>query len=177
MFERLSTWEAAYRYKLGAALKMEHTVLEILDSAVEEAQAEPVETLFAQHRSESEGHVRNLEQAFRQMGWEPSKSPCPAIDCLQAEGQANAKKSDPRIVDTILLQSAVEVEHYEIGVYQNLIDAARAAGRKDSAELLTRNLDSERRALKLARDAHQKVAAALQPPTGVLGRLKSAAGM
>jgi ferritin-like metal-binding protein YciE len=179
MFERLDTSETSYRYKLGAALKMEEIVLEILDAGIEEAQDQQVEAMFAQHRAESEGHVRALEEVFRQMGWEIDRSPSPAIDGLQAESKANAKKADNRIVDGILLQGAVVVEHHEIGVYENLIDGARAMGRKDIIELLTRTLENEQQTLRLARDAHQKVAAGLptgKPAGGMLDKLKSAVG-
>jgi ferritin-like metal-binding protein YciE len=40
MLERLTTPQEAYNFKLGAALKMERTVLEILDAGIEEAQVE-----------------------------------------------------------------------------------------------------------------------------------------
>ena len=50
-------------------------------------------------------------------------------------------------VDAIVLQDAAEIEHYEIGVYENLILWARAMHRHDVAELLQRNIESERMAL------------------------------
>ena len=42
MFERLNTPQEAYPYKLGATLKMEQTVLEMLGDKVDEAQDEMV---------------------------------------------------------------------------------------------------------------------------------------
>ena len=42
MFERLNTPQEAYHYKLGATLKMEQTVLEMLGDKVDEAQDETV---------------------------------------------------------------------------------------------------------------------------------------
>ena len=47
----------------------------------------------------------------------------------------------------IVLQDAAEIEHYEIGVYENLIVSARTMRRHDVAELLQRNIASERVAL------------------------------
>src|SRR5438105_2405982 len=104
MFERLNTPQEAYNYKLGAALKMERTVLEILDANISEAKSEEVASLFRHHRGETENHVRNLEEAFGLFGWDVDDSPCPAIDGLQAEGKANAKKTDDALVDSVLLQ-------------------------------------------------------------------------
>lgn len=56
-------------------------------------------------------------------------------------------KAEATIVDALIIQDAAEIEHYEIGVYENLILGARAMGRRDVAELLQRNLRSERTAL------------------------------
>jgi ferritin-like metal-binding protein YciE len=53
----------------------------------------------------------------------------------------------------------VEVEHHEIGVYENLISGARAMAREDVAQILGRNLASEQAALDKARHAHDRVAA------------------
>lgn len=178
MFERLNTPQEAFHFKLGAALKMERTVLEILQSSLDEAQDEQVAGVFRTHLEESRGHVRNVEEAFELLGAEIDDSPCPAIDGLQAEGEANAKKTDDSIVDSILLQGAVEVEHHEIGVYQNLILNAKAAGRQDVAEVLHRNLDSEQQALQIALSTQEQVAAVTPKDpvqsTGVMDKVKDA---
>ncbi len=159
MFERLNTPAEAYNYKLGAALKMERTVLAILEANIDEAKEQKVGQLFRQHLDESRSHVTNLEEVFRLMGWEVDDSPCPAIDGLQGEGKANAKKTDDTLVDSVLLQGAVEVEHHEIGVYENLIINARAMGRDDVVTMLQRNLDSEQHALGQAKALQEQIAA------------------
>jgi ferritin-like metal-binding protein YciE len=177
MFERLNTPEEAYNYKLGAALTMERTVLQILEANLKEAQDEQVGALFRHHHAETEGHVRNLEEAFALLGWDVDDSPCPAIDGLQAEGKATAKKTDDVLVDSVLLQGAVEVEHHEIGVYENLIINARAMGRDDVAGVLQRNLDDETHTLDEVKTAQKRVAAvAPKEPahSGVAGKIKNA---
>jgi ferritin-like metal-binding protein YciE len=92
--------------------------------------------------------------------WEVDVSPCPAIDGLQKEAKANVKKSDDSIVDAIILQGCVEVEHHEMGVYENLIVSAEALGRNDAVTVLKRNLESERSALQKVRSQLAEVAAA-----------------
>ena len=158
MFERLNTPQEAYEFKLGAALKMEYTVLDILEANIDEAQDHQVAETFRQHREESRGHIDNLQAAFGLINASPDTSPCPAIDGLQAEGKANAKMTDNSIVDSVLLQGAVEVEHHEIGVYQNLILNAKAMGRQDVADVLQRNLDNEEQTLKTALSLQEQVA-------------------
>jgi ferritin-like metal-binding protein YciE len=160
MFERLNNPQEAYNFKLGAALKMEQTVLEMLEENIENAQEEKTKDLFHHHHQETQGHVRNIEQAFQALDWEMDTSPCPAIEGIEKEGKANVKKSDDSIVDIVILQGAVETEHHEIGVYENLILNARAIGRDDVAEILERNLEDERHTLEEVRDLEAQLAGA-----------------
>jgi len=161
VFERLNTPQEAYNYKLGAALKMEQTVLDMLDKNVEEAHDEHVKALFRHHQDETRQQIANLEQAFRTFGWDVDTSPCPAIEGLDKEGRANAKKTDDALVDDALLQGAAEVEHHEIGVYENLIIHARAMGREDVVRLLTQNLEQERHTLREVLQAEEQMASAM----------------
>ena len=159
MFERLNTPEEAFNYKLGATRKMEQTVLEMLEKNAEEAHDEKVRALFRHHHEETEEHIRNVESAFGLFGWDVDTSPCPAIQGLDKEGKANAKKADDAIVDSVLLQGAVEVEHHEIGVYENLIISAEAMGRHDVTALLRQNIESEQHTLEEVKQAQRQVAA------------------
>jgi len=174
----LNSPEEAYNFKLGATLTMERKVLEILESSIDEAQFEHVAAALREHLEESREHVRNVEEAFRLMGWEVDDSPCPAIDGVQAEAKANAKQTDDSLVDSILLQGAVEVEHHEIGVYENLITNARAMGREDVIAVLERNLGSEQRTLETVKRLQERVAATTpkNPPSegGVATKIKNA---
>jgi ferritin-like metal-binding protein YciE len=160
MFERLNNPEEALNFKLGAALKMEQTVLEMLEENIESSQAEKAKELFRHHHQETQGHVRNLEQAFQALDWEVDTSPCPAIEGIEKEGKANVKKTDDSLVDVVILQGAVETEHHEIGVYENLILNARALGRDDVADILGRNLEDERHTLEEVRDLESELAGA-----------------
>jgi len=159
--ERLNTPQELYNFKLGAALKMEREVLDILESSIDEAKDEKVAALFRQHHEESQGHIRNLEEVFGLFGWDVDDSPCPAIEGLEKEGKANAKKTDDALVDIVLLQSAVEVEHHEIGAYENLILNARAMGRNDVVSVLERNIQSEQQTLETVRRVQEQMAAVM----------------
>ncbi len=147
MFERFNTPEEAYNHRLGAALKMERSILEILEVNVKNAENALVMEILGSHLEESRAHVPTVESAFSLLGWEIDDSPCPVIDAFEKEGEAHIKKSEATFVDAIILQDAAEIEHYEIGVYENLIVWARAMHRRDVAELLQRNIESERAAL------------------------------
>jgi ferritin-like metal-binding protein YciE len=159
MFEHFDTPQQAYNYKLGATLKMERKVLDILDDCIENAQADKVRALFEEHRKESEAHVAVVQEVFGLFEWDVDDSACPAIEGLEKEGKAMAKKADDTLVDSILLQGALEVEHHEIGVYENLIINANAMGREDVVARLEENLRSEQSALEKVRALQAEVAA------------------
>lgn len=46
--------------------------------------------VFARHWSESEQHMRSLEEAFRQLGWEAGTSPCPIVGPILLQGRWRA---------------------------------------------------------------------------------------
>ena len=159
MFERFTTPQEAYQFKLGATLKMEQEILGILDDNIEAAQDDKVKKLLRTHRAETEQHVEVLEQVFGAFEWEIDDSPCPTIEGLKAEGKSMIKKTDDSLVDSVILQGAVEIEHHEIGVYTNLILNARAMGREDVVDLLQKNLSSEEQALAKVTTQQEQVAA------------------
>src|SRR5690242_19419876 len=113
MFEKFNTPAEAYNFKLGATLKMEHKVLEILEANIEAAQDDEVKALLRAHQTESHEHVRNVEEVFGLFEWEVEESACPAIEGLEKEGAAMIKKADDSLVDSVILQGAVEVKHHE----------------------------------------------------------------
>ena len=159
MFERLDTTQEALNFKLGGTLKMEQKILEILDDNIEHAQDEAVKQLLRSHREESERHVGNIEEAFRLFDWDVDDSSCPAIEGLEKEGKAMVKKTDDALVDSVILQGALEVEHHELGVYENLLINIKAMGRDDVARLLHQNFQSEQGALEKVRALQAEVAA------------------
>jgi ferritin-like metal-binding protein YciE len=154
MFERLNTPRELYDYKLQAALKMEQTVIGMLEENISEAEDDAVRAVLEHHLGETRQQVENLEHVFTLLRADQDTSPCPAIQGLEKEGKANVKKTDAAVADLVILQGAAETEHHEIAVYENLIALGRAIGREDTVSLLRANLRQEQQAL-------QKVAALL----------------
>lgn len=144
MFDRISTTDEAYSDKLGAALKMEHTVLEILELDVRNAEDARVKRLLASHLEQSRDISQILETVFGALGWEVAEAPCPVAEAFEKEDKARIKRAGPGVVDTVVLQGVVEIEHYGIGVYDNLLSRARAMRRLDIDESLQRNARAKR---------------------------------
>lgn len=158
MFEKLNTPQELFHYKLGAALKMENTVLDMLGDLEEASQRQQLKQQFSHHADETRQQIHNLEQAFAALGDEPDDSPCPAIEGIEKEGKANIKKADDSVVDAVILAGAAETEHHEIAVYEGLITEAEAMGKQDIVELLRQNLEQEQHTLDEVKHATQELA-------------------
>lgn len=156
--ESIDTARELYVHKLGAALKMEKTILEMLPKLEEAATDRDLKQTLARHRRETENHVRNLEKVFRTLGADPQEQPCPTIDGLEEEGESMLDTVDAHLYDAVILSGVVETEAHEIAVYDGLITKAKHMGEHDVVSLLQENLASEQHALQQARREMDRVA-------------------
>jgi ferritin-like metal-binding protein YciE len=155
---KIETPQELYVHKLGAALKMESTILDMLPQLEEHANDPQLKQALRQHYDETQRHVANLEQVFTALGAEVDESACPAIEGLEKEGQATLKMVDDSLNDQVILGGVSETEHHEIAVYEGLITKAEAMGEQDIVALLQENLESEQATLQKAQQMGQQVA-------------------
>jgi ferritin-like metal-binding protein YciE len=146
----IETPRGLYVHKLGAALKMENTILDMLPQLEEHANDTQLKTALREHYEQTQRHVANLEQAFRELGEEVDDSSCPTIEGLEKEGQANLKMVDDELNDHVIVSGVTETEHHEIAVYEGLIENAQAMGENAVVSLLEQNLSDEQAALEKA---------------------------
>ena len=161
----IETPHELYVHKLGAALTMERTILDMLPQLRENANDTQLEESLRLHYEETQQHVANLERAFEALGAGVDESPCPAIEGLEKEGHATLKMVDDTLNDHVIISGVCETEHHEIAVYEGLIMNAEAMGEQEVVRLLQRNLDSEEATLQKAQQMGQQLAqqAAQQP--------------
>lgn len=143
MFEHFDTPEEIFSFKLGSALTGEHDNLALLETLSATTQRPELKALFGDHAAETRHQIANIEKAFALLGEDVNESPSPTTKGLAKEGAATIKKTDPSIVDAVLLSGGLEAEHYEIAVYQVLVTNAEARGAHEVAALLQENLDQE----------------------------------
>jgi ferritin-like metal-binding protein YciE len=155
---KIETPRELYLHELGAALKMERTILDMLPQLEEQANDSRLKEALRQHHGETRVHVTNLERAFEVLGAEIDDSPCPAIEGLEEEGQANLKLVDDSLNDHVIVSGVCETEHHEIAVYEGLIARADAMGEEDLAALLQENLEQEQAALRKAEGLGRQLA-------------------
>jgi ferritin-like metal-binding protein YciE len=154
-----------FTYKLGAALTMEQTVLQMLQKLEQEANDPELKEQFAHHRDETREQISNLTQAFAALGTTVQTQPCPAIDGLKQESEQVISQTAATLIDAVLLSGAAETEHHEIAVYDGLITHADELGQEDVVALLTENLEQEEHTLKEVEKATKKQAKQLAEQT------------
>jgi ferritin-like metal-binding protein YciE len=155
---KIETPQELYVHKLGAALTMENTILDMLPQLEENAQDAQLKQSLRRHYEETQRHVANLQQVFQALGAEADESPCPAIEGLEKEGQANLKIVDESLNDQVILSGVCETEHHEIAVYEGLITKAEAMGDQDVVALLQENLENEQATLQKAQQLGRQLA-------------------
>jgi ferritin-like metal-binding protein YciE len=154
----IETPRELFIHKLGAALTMEETILEMLENLQKEASDPTLKRNLQKHYKETQQHVANLHQVFQALGEEPEKESCPAIDGLEKEGKQMIKEADDSLVDAVILSGVIETEHHEIAVYDGLIITAEQLDDQDIAALLHENLEQEEAALDKAVKASEQSA-------------------
>jgi ferritin-like metal-binding protein YciE len=137
-------------HKLGAALTMEETILDMLEELQAKASDTKLKQDLKKHHTETQQQVQNLIRVFEALGEEPDKQSCPAIEGLEKEGKQMIKEVDDALVDSVILGGVIETEHHEIAVYDGLIIKAEQMGDDDIVALLQENLEQEEAALDKA---------------------------
>jgi ferritin-like metal-binding protein YciE len=162
---QISSPNELFTHKLGAALTMEQTVLQMLQKLEQTAKNPELKEQFSHHRDETQQQISNLQQVFSALGESPETQPCPAIDGLKQEGEEMISQTSDALIDAALLGGAAETEHHEIAVYDGLITHAEQLGHEDVVALLQENLDQEQHTLKEVEKASKKQAKQLAEAT------------
>jgi len=86
------------------------------------------------HLTETEGHVRRLEQVFEALGQKAAGKKCKGMEGLLEEGAEMAEQTGSELVrDAGIISAAQRVEHYEIAAYGCAITHARVLGLEEVA--------------------------------------------
>ena len=138
-----------FLHELGDVLFAEQTLVKTLPKLQEEASDDELAAGFADHLEETRQHVKNVQQAFEQLG-EPAKAEkCPGIEGIKKEHDdfVSNESPSPEVLNAFLTGAAARTEHYEIAAYEGLVTMATAMGEDEVASLLNQNLEQERAAL------------------------------
>ncbi len=110
------------------------------------ATSEELESVIADHISETEKQVNRLENIFELLGVEAKSEKCEAIVALFSEVQKAISKTQAGTStrDAALIIGGQKIEHYEIATYGGLVQLATTLGFEQITHLLERNLQEEK---------------------------------
>ena len=146
----ITTPRELFVHELGDILYVERQLAdEALPKLISEVQDTEFREALESHLKQTRGHVSNVERVFEMLGEEPSAEKCPGIEGIKKEHDefvANESPS-PEVLDAFLTGAGARAEHYEIAAYEGLVTTAEAMGETEVVELLTQNLEQEKKAL------------------------------
>lgn len=144
---------------------VEKKLVKTLPTMAQKASSEDLKEAIQEHLTETETHVKRLEQVFSLLDQKASGKTCEAIEGLIREAEeVMGEIADEQTLDAAIISSAQTVEHYEIARYGTLACWAAEIGNSEVAELLEQTLEEEKAADEklstIAEDAVNQRAAA-----------------
>jgi ferritin-like metal-binding protein YciE len=141
----IKTLDDLFIHTLRDIYYAETQITKNLPTMAEKATNSELKSAFQKHLTETENHVRRLEQAFSMLGKDVSGVTCQAIDGILSEAKhVLSDCDDADVADAAMLSAAQAVEHYEITRYGTLISFAEQLNRRDVAQLLQQTLQEEK---------------------------------
>ena len=100
------------------------------------------------HKKETEEHIERLKEVFENLGMKAQSKTCEAMKGLLEEGEeiVGDTDKDTMVRDAGIIIASQKIEHYEIASYGSLVALAKKMGHKDSAKLLEKTLEEEKKA-------------------------------
>ena len=143
----IKTLDDLFVHTLQDIYYAENQIVKNLPAMAEKAAEPELKAAFQHHLTETQEHVRRLEQVFQMHGQPVKGVTCQAMDGILAEAKDIISDcDDPEVRDAAMLSAAQAVEHYEITRYGSLIAYARQLGRADCAAVLEHPLEEEKSA-------------------------------
>jgi ferritin-like metal-binding protein YciE len=148
-----------FLHELGDILYAENVLVKALPKMAEEADDETLSSGFEEHLEETRGQVEVLKQVFQELGEQPKAEKRPGIEGIKTEHDEffSEHQVAPEVADIFLTNAGARVEHYEIAAYKGLIAMAEALGEKKAANLLEKNLEQEKSALRKLENASKRL--------------------
>lgn len=143
----IKTLDDLFVHQLQDVYYAEKQILSALPKMIEKATAPELKQGLQAHLTETEEHVRRVEQVFQMHGAEIKTTKCPAINGIIEEANDIAGDvEDKQVLDAAIIASAQAVEHYEMTRYGTLAAWAKQLGRADCAAVLEKTLNEEKAA-------------------------------
>ena len=141
----IKTLDDLFVHQLKDIYYAENRIAKSLPDMVEKATNPELKAGFETHLTQTQTHIKNVEEVFRMHGVDIDSVTCPAIDgILKEASEVAGEVADKQVLDAALIAAAQAVEHYEMTRYGTLIAWAKRLGRSDCAAVLEKNLKDEK---------------------------------
>ena len=143
----MKTLKDLFLEELADIYDAERRIVKALPKLAKAATCPDLKEAILSHLSETEGHVKKLEQVFQSFGEKAKGKTCEATVGLLEEGDEIAAdfKGSPAI-NAALIAAAQKVEHYEMASYGCLHEWAGVLGNNEAAGLLEQIFGEEKAA-------------------------------
>ena len=144
---KIQTLEDLFYEELRELYDEEQQLVDALPKMSKQSASERLREALEHHVEQTRGHVRRLEECFRDLGQRADSQTANGMKGLIKEGErisGNIEQSALR--DAALIGAAKRVEHYEIAAYTGTISFARLLGHENIAGRLEQTLQEEREA-------------------------------
>ena len=123
----------------------EKKIVATLPKMAKAATSPDLKLAFQKHLTQSEGHVKRLEEIFGMIDAKPQAKTCDAIMGIVKEGESLiAEYKGSPALDAALLAVAQAVEHYEMSRYGSLKTWAGELNLDEAGDLLGATLQEEK---------------------------------
>ena len=141
---KLSSLDDLFVHELQDIYHAEGQILKALPKMTKAATNPDLKAAFEEHRVQTEGQVRRLDEVFKLLGLPAKGKKCEGMAGLIEEGKKIMEQdAEPAVLDAALIAAAQKIEHYEIASYGCLCTYAEMLGYDEAHELLGQNLDEE----------------------------------
>ncbi len=154
----MQTARELYIHELADLLDAEQRLVKALGEQERDSKLPDLKKAFADHRKQTENHVKRLQQVFKLAGESPEETECKGIKGIIEERDA-FKQEDPSedLLAMFDVGAAVKVETYEICAYNSVISLAEMLDEEDAIDLLQMNLNEEEETLERMKDLQDEV--------------------
>ncbi len=149
----MQTARELFVHEINDLLDAERKLVTALTEMERESKNPELKKAFGEHKRETEGQVKRLQQVFKAIEEQPETTECKGIKGL-IEERTSFKEEDPSedIMAIFDCGAAIKVETYEICAYNSVISLAEQLELDDAIDLLQQNLTEEEETLEKLQD-------------------------
>lgn len=140
----IANTQQKFVHELADLYDAEHQFLDGQRQMQQKASDERLRTMIMEHITQTQQHIKNLEQVFGVLGEEPKRQTCSGAQGLVEEAsKMMSEAARPELRDALMGGAAAKVEHYEMVSYADLISSAQLLGKSKAVRFLKENREQE----------------------------------